>query len=642
MRLVALYFEDHFLFEEPQTINFGGKYFYAFQNQYTIERVPNEKFIDNFYNDKDDHNKTISLVSAIVGKNGSGKTSLLRSIIGLIHGKPASLSEYTAVYEAGNKTLITPTHILPEKTYDTNFKFGFLRAKSETIYFSPFLDFKEPLYGIDISLDRLIEEDLEGIDTMYEANNDIIPSRRLKSKNALRQLDFQYSPFSRDVRDVFDFPEFNKSRFTFTRHRIDMDDSNKKIKFWNTPMGFQSVLQYLFSKITNEADAINKNRPKGYSLVNLQKELLKNYILMDVLCLFIRQMEKRNDYLDEGVIDGGQLKFEELTKSKNAKDTLYLFLGLHSIRYHKSKKFKVLPVKSTKSFLDYLFNLIDGFRAKDDRDNEFFDWNSKSIYLSREETENMISRHDKFLLEVDKYYRGIKDREGDVVFSDSDRIDGLINFEPSDRSLSSGENALLNFYSRFYYFFKKKVFDLPIHKRRNNYFVFLDEADLGFHPRWKKHFVKSILSFFAHFFDSFGSKVQIIFTTHDPLTLSDILNYNIIYLDEHSGIRSVINQNKPLRSFGANISDLLADSFFVGNGLIGDFAKEKMDDTILWLRNLEDKDNSVYHERVIRNIDEPIVQKKLSEMFDEKMKKNISDELIKEQIAYLQRLLKRK
>ena len=60
--------------------------------------------------------------------------------------------------------------------------------------------------------------------------------------------------------------------------------------------------------------------------------------------------------------------------------------------------------------------------------------------------------------------------------------------------------------------------------------------------------------------------VQVLFSTHDPLTLSDLPNQNIIYLYNAGGMSTAIESNENKKSFGANVSDLLADSFFIKNG----------------------------------------------------------------------------
>lgn len=642
MKIVAIYLDDHYLFVNPQTINFGGKYHYSFENKSNVSRKLNNIYIEQFYD-----SEIIDSISAIVGKNGAGKTTLLKTVIENInYGKRYDRQSfmYTAIFEDDeSNAFITSDSYTSEKGYSLDFPCEHLNLDTETIYYSPFLDYVQEIEGIDLSLDTIIEKDLDSIDKIYQANSEVVPLRRLKMKNALRQLEFQNSKYGKDLKEFFDFPEFSKSRFTFTRHKIDINLENDTINFWNTPRDFTGSLQSVYKKIRNEADEINKNRPSGYSLVQLQKDLLKNYILMDILCLFIKQMEKSNDFLDEGKIAPDFVEFEKQLQNMNAYQGLISFLKSHSLGISKSdKRIKMLPENETINLIEKLYGLIDNAEAKDDKDTRFFNWNEKSIYLDSEETETLIKLNNDFLIELDKYYGGIKDDSGKRIFSRTIRIEGILNFEPSERSLSSGENALLNFYSRIYDHFKMNNIEINIKTDSPYYHIFLDEADLGFHPKWKKKFVGSVLTFLSNFFKDLKAKVQIIFTTHDPLTLSDILNYNIIYIDEENGTRYIQDTfEKPKRSFGANITDLLADSFFVGNGLIGDFAKGKIDDCITWLRNLDDKTKDNYYKSLIKNVDEPIIQKKLSEMYDEKMKTKISRELLENQISYLQEQLKK-
>ena len=141
--------------------------------------------------------------------------------------------------------------------------------------------------------------------------------------------------------------------------------------------------------------------------------------------------------------------------------------------------------------------------------------------------------------------------------------------------------------------------------------------------------------------------LQIIFTTHDALTLSDLPNDKISYLKrlEDNSIK-VFHQedsNRPSKSFGANITDLLADSFFVDDGLIGDFAKEKIQETIKWLNDINrDASKKWYYESVIKIIDEPIVQRKLSEMYDEIFNEDLEVQTLDQQIKFLENLKSRK
>ena len=90
---------------------------------------------------------------------------------------------------------------------------------------------------------------------------------------------------------------------------------------------------------------------------------------------------------------------------------------------------------------------------------------------------------------------------------------------------------------------------------------------------------------------------------------------------------TIISDGKK-ETFGGNIHDLLADSFFISDGLMGDFAKEKIREVIDWINN--NKESSIetkstphflekldYYKKVISFIDEKIIKIKLSEMITE-------------------------
>ena len=54
MRLAAIYIKEHYLFDKPQTINFGGKNMYSFNtvdnkpDEIEITKVENQDFMDGF------------------------------------------------------------------------------------------------------------------------------------------------------------------------------------------------------------------------------------------------------------------------------------------------------------------------------------------------------------------------------------------------------------------------------------------------------------------------------------------------------------------------------------------------------------------------------------------------------------------
>jgi predicted ATPase len=108
-----------------------------------------------------------------------------------------------------------------------------------------------------------------------------------------------------------------------------------------------------------------------------------------------------------------------------------------------------------------------------------------------------------------------------------------------------------------------------------NIFIFLDEFEIGLHPKWQKQTINYIVDFLK---EITNINFHLILTTHSPFLLSDIPKQNIIFLDkDEDGNCIVVDGLKDKKqTFGANIHTLLSDSFFMEDGLMGEFAKGKI------------------------------------------------------------------
>ena len=190
----------------------------------------------------------------------------------------------------------------------------------------------------------------------------------------------------------------------------------------------------------------------------------------------------------------------------------------------------------------------------------------------------------------------------------------------------------MNLFSRVYDFIDSNLTEeSKFLGNKKHYILLLDEADLSFHPSWKRKFVKTVVSTLPYFFDTLGKppSLQIVFTTHDPLTLSDIPQSNVVYLDKNEKGMTFINHNK-LQSFGANVHDLLAHSFFLEDGFMGEFSQQIITDLIDYLttqneHNTVEKNigfmrewNEVEAQKIINIIDEPLIKERLQSLYDKK------------------------
>ena len=152
-------------------------------------------------------------------------------------------------------------------------------------------------------------------------------------------------------------------------------------------------------------------------------------------------------------------------------------------------------------------------------------------------------------------------------------------------------------------------------------FLLLDEAELALHPQWQKDFVYHFTDFINTRFSE--QSVQVVLTAHSPFILSDMPSNSVILLKRVGDNTTVIeNLDTRFETFGANIHELYADSFFLEDALMGKFAKEKIDDIIKKLTSAEPLSDSSGIHKLIGIIGDPIIRTKLAEMLAIKLGKN--------------------
>jgi energy-coupling factor transporter ATP-binding protein EcfA2/FtsZ-binding cell division protein ZapB len=191
--------------------------------------------------------------------------------------------------------------------------------------------------------------------------------------------------------------------------------------------------------------------------------------------------------------------------------------------------------------------------------------------------------------------------------------------------LSFGEQQLIFILNQLFALRYEEFLDEETSQREEikNFIVLLDEIDIGFHPNWQKRAIQYVCDFLRLIPEK---KFHLVFTTHSPFLISDLPNKNIIFLkkDENSNCKNV-SKNIELKTFGANIHTLLSNGFFMSNGLMGKFAKSKINEVI---NNLHNKQNSLSQKQIrsiIDTIGEPFLQIKLEQMYKEKF--GLDDEI---------------
>ena len=192
------------------------------------------------------------------------------------------------------------------------------------------------------------------------------------------------------------------------------------------------------------------------------------------------------------------------------------------------------------------------------------------------------------------------------------------------RDMSTGEIMLLRFFSNLYLFSQHLKVNEDLRNYKSLTFLF-DEIEAFYHPQWQKKIMKLLFDFINDKFKDYNN--QIIFTSHSPLTISDIPKSDLIFLQRIENeifIRNNLNEHR--NTFASNIHSLLTDTFFLQEGHIGDFADEKINYVINLLvdgklKDVVEKRDEI--EKIISIIGEPVIKNKLLEILESRLRANL-------------------
>lgn len=604
MRLAAIYIPENNLphvfgeGHEGQTLNLGGKNIYHCsmngETAFIENQSINPQYIENFFG-----NET-SLVSSIVGANGTGKTSVLEL---LKNGWC-----YAVLELVGGESIIERVRNL------RGMKF---------VYYTPFLTHNDNYFDggnvYNISKYSIIEKDASNSEVGFASIMEIHNSRNITRLIKFMEFNKKNNLLGSDLLPIFENIEIGLSYIGMEHH--------------NTSEDFRDFFDALTELGKEEQNLREQELLDAHNLTDIDdirnsnvtyKVKLEHRIIQGVIEKVHNILESSgNKYLREGHILNRLTVHDEFVDIDSHKEAFYWFLDNISFSIA-DVEFPIAEIK----------NLTEVLLSKVPEHDEIENWSQFSVGFH--DTLEIIETYEKFLLAFRKSF----------AYSDKP----LLNYKPNI-NLSSGEKAMYDLFSTLHDL-SYNIVNGILDKRRieeekifSNLVILLDEADLGFHPLWKRKFVRYILEVIPKIFNEY--KIQVIFTTHDPLTLSDIPKDNIVFLNKNElGLTNIDTNTK--NTFGANVHDLLADSFFLEDGLIGDFAKKWIEELIDFLRSKESEKvikgsflpdlvwNKVMAKQLISIIDEPVLKIKLAEMYDTKFKVDFEVELLKKRIEEIE------
>lgn len=561
MQLLYLWIKDYKSIKETG-FNFSSEWNFSYdaqQNKLTAERqtsIPKNFFGEEFLD-----------VTVIVGENGTGKSSLLELIEqGLVKDSfNEAFSEHQNEYicskdifdgfillkdeekvkvyysSTPSKDLtILGNHDFLKKEFkkvadsffldETNIHFPtvFTSLKYDTphsiVYYSSAIDFSKNRYGSKYRT---------------EMNN----SQHYLGKSIL----FRGKVFVKRVGGLFNVSE--GYLFSKEKELICIEDSVRQLKFYSEYSMFLKGYSFIPDVFSLELTLFKRLTFSKYRTIytKMLKKVgpLTAYIYW-ALCLLIKEsLEEKVNLLGKGFGLASYFLIQEIKDKRN----LYEKIGE-----------AIDSVSESDDSLDILISLL---RKEIIIDDTFLYSLSELDKMSTVDKEGHILNlniqdNTRLLVSFINAYKGIEflhSKENILTFF--------------WRDLSFGERALLNILSRFFSLNEK------IHEDNEVLLIAIDEGDLGFHPDWQKKYFSILVKFLPLIFKN--QKIQLILSTHSPFILSDIPKSNCIFLKKDEEGYSKVDEGLAIsNTFGANIHELLADAFFMEGGLIGDFAKGKI------------------------------------------------------------------
>ena len=211
--------------------------------------------------------------------------------------------------------------------------------------------------------------------------------------------------------------------------------------------------------------------------------------------------------------------------------------------------------------------------------------------------------------DLDLQYLSILDRFVTIELINDKKI--------SYRDLSGGHKIFIGYFALIY----KQLQIILREKKKNNFFIIIDEIETALHPKWQKSIMNFLIKSLEKVIKNENISIHIIPITHSPFVISDLAKENVIFLERlENGDCKNVSKEININPFGANIHTLLSHGFFMKEGLMGEFAKSKIDEVIKYLNN--DKKSSITNvkeaQNIINIIGEPIIKKELQRMLKNK------------------------
>lgn len=579
--------------------------------------------IENFYSiDKTKGN--IDSVNLLIGKNGSGKTSILE-MLNMNYFEKKKRKSYFDKLEIEINYMI----LYKSSKDDENFIF------EEQYIAKKFTKRKE------IEEIRIKEEIYESQDDGNYIENTGVLKFSFKEKimkAAMREAKFE----QKDIGGLKKLTLYklnigleNGSKGKIYNYLVNI---NKGENFENSYLSLQIPNLYEAEKIKQIKDKIidvnsNERIDDFIRLYDINKNNLKdtilntyfNFIYSEIIWKNLRKNSKTKKELKE--------RKKELLKLLNNESSVYRKFEILLEEYENSINNIIKINKEKYQIIEKVADLIDNIVSKIESENEMDIENKDEIIRKfkiscKEENKEVL----ELLKEYDDFY--IPKIERDLIDFGNSLFKEVEFIKIEEEGLSDGEKVKLGYFSTLYSILNGEF------KNKKYVTLLFDEVETYLHPEWSRRFLYELIEELGRYEDK---KFKLIFATHSPFLIADVLAKDCIYLskDEEGKIKAEIKED--VKTFGANIIDLFKNTMFL-ESTFGKFATEKIKGVVEEINNTKDyyqiKDNLEIN-FIIEEIGEKLISNKLKSMIESKFegtKEKYYEEKIKEYKAELKKL----